>query len=315
MSLPEHLKKGIEAECARMGISSLIQGREELTASYRQNARQSNRHMASEQHKKAYVVYRMPATYAVNVRVLNEVNDRIGHMNIESLLDLGSGPGTAIWAAREVFPDIATFTLVEQDAELIAMSKRLADGLKLDWKQQDIIKQDSFAAHDLVILSYVVNELSQEEMSKLIERAWSAANKLLVVIEPGTPVGFDRIRLIRQQVIDLGGFVVAPCPHAHECPMGKGDWCHFSQRLERSRMHRQIKKAELSYEDEKFSYIVMSKSAVELPQARVLRHPQIHSGHRQFELCTQDGLQSKIISKRDGDLYKQSKKLEWGDAF
>lgn len=317
MTLPEALKQAIETECTKMGISTLIQGRQELSDSYRQHKRDSNNHMASLGHKKAYVVYRMPATYAVNERVLNEVNARIGEMTIDSLLDLGSGPGTAMWAAHTVFSTISKYTLVEQDADLIAMSKRFASQLNIQttWKQQDLVKQEQFEAHDMVILSYVVNELTEDQMVKLIAMAWNAARKLLVIIEPGTPVGFAKIKQIRQQLIDLGGHPVAPCPHANACPMSGGDWCHFSQRLERSRMHRQIKQAVLSYEDEKFSYIAMSKSAVALPQARILRHPQIHSGHRTFELCTKDGLQRKTISRKDGDLYKQSKKLEWGDAF
>ena len=40
------------------------------------------------------------------------------------------------------------------------------------------------------------------------------------------------------------------------------DWCHFTQRLPRSRAHKQIKGAELPFEDEKFSYVALTRAPV-----------------------------------------------------
>lgn len=45
---------------------------------------------------------RMPACYAAVYKVLEEVSMRLPLFNPESMLDFGSGPGTAIWAAHEV---------------------------------------------------------------------------------------------------------------------------------------------------------------------------------------------------------------------
>ena len=45
------------------------------------------------------------------------------------------------------------------------------------------------------------------------------------------------------------------------------DWCHFTQRLPRSRAHKQIKGAELPFEDEKFSYVALTRA----PAARASR--------------------------------------------
>ena len=38
------------------------------------------------------------------------------------------------------------------------------------------------------------------------------------------------------------------------------DWCHFTQRLPRSRAHKQIKEADVPFEDEKFSYVALTRA-------------------------------------------------------
>ena len=97
--------------------------------------------------------------------------------------------------------------------------------------------------------------------------------------------------------------------------MAGGNWCHFAERLPRSSAHRLAKNAELGYEDEKYSYIVFSRTPVRLPDARIVRHPRKHSGHVELELCAPEGLKRETISRKNGDRYKQAKKAEWGDAL
>jgi ribosomal protein RSM22 (predicted rRNA methylase) len=183
------------------------------------------------------------------------------------------------------------------------------------WKIEDVVQSQEFGAYSLVILSYMIGELANESLELLLQKAWDSASEVLVVIEPGTMHGFERIRKAREWLIKQGGFLVAPCPHHGACPIPKGDWCHFSVRLERSSLHMVLKDASLGYEDEKFSYVVASKKPVELPQARILRHPQHHSGHIDLTLCAQEGLIKKTVSKRHGEAYKKARKAEWGDIW
>lgn len=50
----------------------------------------------------AYASSRMPACYSVLYRVFDELHLHLPDFAPKTMLDFGSGPGTAIWAAREV---------------------------------------------------------------------------------------------------------------------------------------------------------------------------------------------------------------------
>ena len=108
-------------------------------------------------------------------------------------------------------------------------------------------------------------------------------------VEPGTPAGYRRILDARAAVIEAGGFTVAPCPHDLPCPLPEDDWCHFGTRLPRSKLHRRAKGVELGYEDEKFSYAALSREPVAKASARIIRQPQVRSGHVNLVTCEPDG--------------------------
>jgi ribosomal protein RSM22 (predicted rRNA methylase) len=262
----------------------------------------------------------MPATYAVVQKVLQEVRRRFSDRVFSSLLDLGSGPGTVLWAAGEEDENLETITCYEQDKELILLGQNLAQQSDKDvvrqaaWHSVDLMGEAAFPENDLVVLSYVLGEFPSNQVEALIEKSWKAAKKGLVIIEPGTPHGFDRILQARTKLIQLGSYLAAPCPHEQACPLASGNpWCHFSERLERSSDHRKIKGASLGFEDEKYSYLAVSRTPLPSIQGRIIGHPQKHSGHLEMTLCTVEGIQKKKWSKKDGADYKNAKKLEWGD--
>ena len=82
--------------------------------------------------------------------------------------------------------------------------------------------------------------------------------------------------------------------------------------MQRSKIHKLFKDGQLSYEDEKFSYIAFSKKAVKNNGSRILRHPQIYKGYVNVKLCTKDGIKEKTYSKKDGEIYKKVRKLDAG---
>src|SRR6202011_2337019 len=125
-------------------------------------------------------------------------------------------------------------------------------------------------AADLVVASYLIGEISDAERKALGELMWTKTRDTLLIVEPGTPAGYARILALRAQLIASGAHVAAPCPHNDKCPLQAPDWCHFTQRLPRSRAHQQIKGVELPFEDEKFIYVALARAPVAQHPARVL---------------------------------------------
>ncbi len=325
MNLPLSLQMAIDDELIGVNVQALARAVESLSGRYRESQGISCQFIATEVERWAYIAYRMPATFAVICRVLEEMKRLIPSLTPKVMLDLGSGPGTALWAACTTFDSLEHLHAIELDGQLLSIGKELAgkSGIaalqRTDWMMKDLRQLNVFPNTDVVIASYALGELSTHEQERVLAQMWQSVGEVLVLIEPGTPAGFKRILAWRTWLIEAGAFLVAPCPHAVACPMANGDWCHFSQRLSRSSLHRQLKGAVLGHEDEKYSYLIATKHSLQRPQegfvGRILRHPQKHSGHLELILCTDKGAVKKTLSRRDGEAYKKARKLEWGDLF
>jgi ribosomal protein RSM22 (predicted rRNA methylase) len=264
----------------------------------------------------------MPATYAANLQVFSEIQRLAPQAPIGSILDLGAGPGTALHAAARVFPSLGQATMVEQDAALLEQGKRIAAQSSDQvirssrWIKRDLRSGLPAESHDLVVISYTLGELSQADAERVIRQAWERAKEFVVLVEPGTRRGFALVHAARSFLIASGAHLLAPCPHAAECPMSAaGDWCHFCQRVDRTSEHRQLKGGVLGYEDEKFSYAVGARENFLPANERIVRHPRKHGGHVQLVLCTPRGLENRTIAKSQKESYRKARKACWGDAW
>jgi ribosomal protein RSM22 (predicted rRNA methylase) len=305
MQLPEELQGAMEE--LLQNSPSLKKASAQITSTYTEG-HTSRSIFANDSQRHAYLAVRMPATYAACHRVLSLVKTPITH-----LLDLGAGPGTASWAAADLLPSLSQITLIEQSAEIIEIGKTLAKAhpflQKCTWIHQSLTHH-SFPQADAAILSYVLNEL--KDPSALIDHLWKTI-PLLIVIEPGTPKNFALLKALRQRLIDSGAYIHAPCPHTRTCP---NDWCHFSVRIERSRLHRMVKEGTLNYEDEKFCYFIAAKHPMPTPGNRILRHPLKQSGFVRLSLCAGSGqLEERTVTRKDKEHYREARDAEWGDSW
>ncbi|WP_404979231.1 small ribosomal subunit Rsm22 family protein, partial [Bradyrhizobium sp. SHOUNA76] len=262
-TLPAELKAALDGKLQGFSRSDAAQRSQKISTAYRAGG--GSGMIKSEADALAYALARMPATYAAVAASLNALTAIVPDLAPETLLDVGAGPGSASWAAAEAFPSLQDFTLLDANAtlsrlalELARDSTRLAECRYLPGDAGGNLAEASQA--DLVIASYIIGELSEADQRKLTEAMWAKACHALLVIEPGTPAGYRRILALRQQLIAQGAYIAAPCPHEKPCPLTAPDWCHFSQRLPRSQAHRQIKGAEVPFEDERFIYVALTRT-------------------------------------------------------
>lgn len=290
-----------------------------LAQRYRDGVAEHARGVRDELDRQAYVAARMPATAAAVAAALRQ--GRAALPGITSVLDLGSGPGSALWAVAEACPHAARFTAVERDAGLIAAGQGLMAGqaalAATRWIAADLRQLPVLEVHDLVVLSYVTNELASAVRDDLIARAWGLAGAALLVVETGTPRGFAACLAARAVLLAQGAGLVAPCPHAARCPLADDGarWCHFRVRVARSRLHRAAKAGSLGYEDEPYSFVLASRTPVPPFAARVLSTPKVHRGAVDLMLCTAAGVGPQSVPRRERERYDAAADLTWGDGL
>src|SRR5882724_3353502 len=315
--LPAELKAALAARLQGLARDEVASRAASISRTYREGGNSGA--IKSETDALAYALARMPATFAAMAASLNALCEVRPDFAPTSLLDIGAGPGTAAWAATEAFSSLKSLTLLDANRALRALAMDLAQGstrlTAMTYESGEARAKLAGASDaDLVIASYMVGEISEVERVALAELMWTKTRDTLLVVEPGTPAGYRRIIALRQQLIALGAHVAAPCPHDGKCPLAAPDWCHFTQRLPRSRAHKQIKGTELPFEDEKFSYVALTRAAVTDRATRVLAQPVVTKVEVTAKLCTPEGLVAAKVPRRTKADYARAKRWRWGDA-
>lgn len=315
MQLPQELRAPLESLAQTHGIAACTKAAQQLSLRYRSETGSGKRLAVSEIETAAYALTRMPATFGAAYTALQWALMCVP-FRPESLLDVGAGTGAAALAAGLLLP-LQEATLIEREPEMRNTGKLLLQGSPLRsarWQAGDIREPLSDKA-ELVSAAYLLGELPEAELPAALSRLWEAAEKMLLIIEPGTPAGYAVIRRAREELVKAGAQIAAPCPQTDACPIAGDDWCHFTCRVARSRLHRQLKGGDAPYEDEKFCYLALVRGPASPAPARVLRHPYTEPGKVTLQLCTERGRQQQAIRKRDGALFKLARKASCGDAF
>jgi len=335
MRLSPDLPPDIKAALDKLahGVSRKVIAEHAAAQSRNYRAGGGSRGIATADDVLAYAFTRLPATYAAAVAVFNVMRETLPAFRPRTMLDVGAGPGTAAFAAVGAFETLDHIRLIDANAGLRQLALTLmadADSQVLRQVADQVADQaaagqsyrlgnaltllDGTEPADLVVTNYAAGEIAAGELAHFTRRLWAATASALVVIEPGTPDGHGRVLRMRGEAIAAGAHVAAPCPHGRACPLQAPDWCHFAQRLPRSRDHLRIKGAEVPFEDEKFSYAVLSRDNPQSIDARVLAPPKIQKAAATAKLCTAGGLVTDIAARRDAAAYRRRKSWRWGDS-
>jgi ribosomal protein RSM22 (predicted rRNA methylase) len=347
LTLPEELRAAIERALSAIPAARWARAAQELSARYREPRQGGEGRLASTQADAlGYAALVLPATYAQLRGAIAATAARIPGWAPESLLDLGSGPGTALWAASDQWPTLSRLAAWEREPAFISLGRGLAmssgsaalRGAR--WEQLDLTgeevsdspgrrgrsegerrhlpagrKANPEERFDLVVLGHVLNELSPEQRERVLAAAWERTAGLLLIVEPGTPAGFAVVRAARDELLGRQARTIAPCAHDAPCPL-EGDWCHFPQRIWRPDFQRKARGAPSAWEESKYAYAAMARFEQERPiWGRVIREPTSNKAYAEALISAREGVVRHRALKRHRDAYRRAQGLEWGEAL
>src|SRR5262245_30651775 len=104
MELPAALRQAVDQALVGVPLAELASAAEALSIRYRAERRDGRRHVEDDRAAQAYLATRLPATYAAIHASLAALAKIRPGFQPQSLLDVGAGPGTALWAVAERWP-------------------------------------------------------------------------------------------------------------------------------------------------------------------------------------------------------------------
>ena len=155
----------------------------------------------------AYISSQLPFMLAPLQRVFSEIARRIPGFAPVSMLDFGSGPGTAIFAAQEhwntslntIMAVDVSQSMLEMGASLMAEQAELAK--RVQWRRFMAMAANR-PKYNLVVTSNVLSELDDENLrTQSVDHLWQQTDDLLVLIDRGNAEGFRILRNARDRLI------------------------------------------------------------------------------------------------------------------
>ncbi|KXJ27318.1 Methyltransferase-like protein 17, mitochondrial [Exaiptasia diaphana] len=138
----------------------------------------------------AFAASRIPASYGATLRVLHEISRREPDYKPETLLDFGSGTGTAIWAAHSQWSDsIKEYQCIDVSEHMNDIAEYLLRGSESFKRPLHIpyvyfkrfLPISNKVTYDIVISSYSLSEIPRIATRKeAIKNLWEKTNDFLI---------------------------------------------------------------------------------------------------------------------------------------
>ena len=323
VALPAELEQGIAAALRGVPASQWTSAARRLSERYRAGVGADRHGARGAIDALGYAAIILPATYAQLHGAMAATAARVPGWEPRTMLDVGSGPGTALWAAVERWPGLQDLTAWEREPALAALGRQLAAAAphavlrQAAWRSVTLGRRPprDVPTYDLVVIGHVLNELDEALRREVVAFAWQHCGGVLLLVEPGTSAAFLVVRAARDQLLTAGAHTLAPCVHDRPCPL-VGDWCHFPQRLQRPSFQRRAREAPAGWEESKFSYAAMGRMAPDQPLwGRLIHQPHLRPGYAELTVSSQEGIVSPRVHRRLRAAYARARSYRWGDAL
>jgi ribosomal protein RSM22 (predicted rRNA methylase) len=285
--------------------------------------------------RKAYTSYFLPANIHKIHTPLRDLALHPGRLFENAklrILDIGSGPGTAVLGVMEFFsgmdnPPELEFIAVDQvpenltEAETLFAAYRNSTRLRASLRtiRATVARAENLPGEcfDMIILSNVLNELVPYDEEKIVKRVGflnDTCSRLLadkgscIIIEPALRETSRDMLNVRDELLECGLHPYSPCLLRGKCPalMNPKDWCHEDVPWTPPAIIQEVDRLTgLRKDSLKFSYLVLRKDAVPLSAAhgknvfRIVSEPLASKGKVEFYVCGPLG--RRLIIRFDKD--------------
>ncbi|HSI14100.1 MAG TPA: small ribosomal subunit Rsm22 family protein, partial [Chthoniobacter sp.] len=220
------------------------------------------------------------------------------------VLDWGCGTGVAHRRVLAAWPQFTALALHDRSprARMFAAEKARQEFPQIAIKTDPpVVTRDT-----LLLVSHVINELPDAELSRLLELARSAGE--VIWVEAGTHADSRRLIEVRERLRDT--FTpVAPCTHAASCGMltvrNAPHWCHHFARppsaiFQDARWAEFAREIGIDLRSVPYSFLVLAREpAMAHGYSRIIGEPREAKGYAKVLSCQTEGVAELILQKRD----------------
>jgi len=230
------------------------------------------------------------------------------------VLDWGCGSGIAGRRALSQWPQLTSLSVHDVSGPALAFATRKARERYPTHSVDQHYANTPLKPGTLLLVSHVINELSENSISRLASLVEQATE--VIWVEAGSHA--DSRSLIQMRERLRGKFrIILPCPHQSACGLlaakNEQHWCHHFARIP-SHAFQDGLWAQFSRElgidlgTLPYSFLVLSKAglAVQNPEdARIVGRPREEKGRMKVLTCQETGVTDITLQKRDDpQLYK-----------
>ncbi len=322
LSLPESIETAINDVLSTYPQNELLKRSKSIHERYMEREKDGEHFLHDRGDIMAYLAMRVPATYAQIMGALTQIQEVMPSFQPKSLLDIGSGPGTATWAAQSIFPSLKHATLVDREKQFLYFGQEIMQKAQIplatSWERSDI-RTFSGTNYDLILVANVLNELSSHDVTELLQYLTARCTGIMVVIEPGTPNGFA---IVQKATMASSLNIIAPYINS-KVTKSNDYWIHFPERFTRPEFQKRIRQhmrddslSASDWEEAKYSYVAMSKLPIEKSfYGRCVGKVEKQKGLVKVPLLTENGIETVTVLKRNKQAYNFAKEVRWGDIM
>jgi ribosomal protein RSM22 (predicted rRNA methylase) len=237
----------------------------------------------------AQLAYYFPLNYLRNYAVIQEMKNYFDIQHFSKIFDYGSGLGTSSWCFKNENLKAPIFQF-EKEIKL----KHYWENTGFHWLANKDALVKEIDRNSLGVFSYSLTEVA--ETLPLLEKF-----NYLMILEPSIQSDGRKLMELRQELIQRGYEIAAPCVHQDACPLlthSKKDWCHDRIHFKKPDWFQKIEyQLPIKNETLTFSYLIAFKKN---ERSRILKKSEIPAPDTDKKLAriTGDLLKEKGKSKQ-----------------